>query len=244
MKILPPTDCPTCGSKLERVKDQLFCRNSSCAAQCGKKVEKFLKVFGVKGFGAAIVAKFNFDSLLDAIVTLSSIEEEKLSSIVGSTAIGKKLHSQLGFLSESVDPATLIEAVSIASIGAVSAKKLAPYFPDNVDSAPIGDVAKSHVKEWLIDNQDLLSVLTIATTDNSQLSKELIPVYISGKLSRGLTKSAASEILEKHGYKLEPAMTKKVKILICDGAQTSIACEKARKAGIPIITFNTICTEE
>lgn len=244
MKILPPANCPTCGSELQRVKDQLFCRNPNCTAQSSKKVEKFLKVFGVKGFGAAILSKFEFDNLTDAIIQLSEISEEELSDIVGSKVVGAKLYAQLSFLNGEMSTETFIEAVSITSIGAVSAKKLAPFFPDDVKNAPIGDVAKSHVEEWLQNNQELLSVVSLVSRKADKPTEDLIPVYITGKLSCGSTKAAAASILAKHGYKLESSMTKKVQILICDGNQTSSACEKARKAGIQITTFKSLCTED
>ena len=82
MKIEIPTTCPSCESKLERVKDQLFCRNPNCGETQLKKVVNYAKVMKIKGLGEKTVEKLDLRSISDIYsLTLSA----------ASAAIGEKL---------------------------------------------------------------------------------------------------------------------------------------------------------
>ena len=238
MRIIPPEHCPACGSPTSFVNDQLFCTNSDCCAQVDKKVVKFCKVFGIKGLADKQVEKFGFTGLFDALSTLTTIERTELSTILGSSVLGEKLYAQLGIIRQPVNPSTLIEALSIPSVGTVLAKKLAPYFPDLVAASGIGPSSLSKVTAWLEENLEVLSLFTLKT-EESQTS-ELVPVAITGKLSNKMTKAKAAEELKSFGFDVKSSLTKEVKFLICDTDQTSSSCEKARKYNIPIVTYTSL----
>lgn len=239
MKIVPPALCPACGCKTSFVNDQLFCTNNDCEARVNKKVIKFCKVFGIKGLGERQIEKFAFDSLFDAINTLLSASTDTLALSLGSVVLAEKLHPQLDVIKQAVDTGTLIEALSIPSIGTVQAKKLAPYFPHDVVKASLGDVATSKVLEWLKENQSVLGLFTLKATDQS-VSSGLVPVAITGKLSNKMTKAKAAIELAKHGFEVKPSLTKDTKFLICDTDHTSSTCDKALKYNIPIITYKSL----
>ena len=85
-----PTDCPSCGSKLEQVNSQLFCRNISCEAQSSKKVEAFAKKMKIKGLGPSTISKLE----LTHISEIYELDKDYLVSILGDktgTKIQKKI---------------------------------------------------------------------------------------------------------------------------------------------------------
>ena len=57
--------CPSCGFPLQRVKDQLFCRNMNCGATQSKRVLHFIKTMKIKGLGEKTVEKLGIDSIED-----------------------------------------------------------------------------------------------------------------------------------------------------------------------------------
>jgi len=65
IRIEPPTKCPSCGSQLELVKDQLFCRNPDCGAKSSKKLEHFAKTLKIKGLGPKTIEKLPLTSIPD-----------------------------------------------------------------------------------------------------------------------------------------------------------------------------------
>lgn len=235
MIIVPPSHCPACGSKTAFIKDQLFCSNNDCEARVNKKVIKFCKVFGVKGLGERQVEKFEFESLFDALQILVNVSLDELALTLGSVVTAKKIHIQLGAIKQAVDTATLIEALSIPTIGTVQSKKLVPFFPDNVLKAGLGEVATTNTLNWLEENQNILGLFTLKVETPPVTG--LIPVAITGKLNNKLTKAKATEELRKLGYEVKSSLTKETKFLICDTDQTSSNCEKARNYNIPIITY-------
>ena len=238
MKIIPPSSCPSCGNPTSFINDQLFCTNEDCEARVAKKAIKFCKVFGIKGLGEKQIEKFEFDCLFDVCSTLLTVSATELSEIMGSSALAEKVHPQLDIIKQPVDTATLIEALSIPSIGTVQAKKLAPFFPYDVKKASLGEVATSKVQRWLEDNLDILGLFILKAPKAEPLN--LVPVAITGKLSNKMTKAKATEELRNFGFDVKSSLTKEVKFLICDTDQTSSSCEKARKYNIQIITYKSL----
>ena len=239
MKIIPPSSCPSCGNPTSFINDQLFCTNEDCEARVAKKAIKFCKVFGIKGLGEKQIEKFEFDCLFDVCSTLLTVSATELSEIMGSSTLAEKVPPQLDIIKQPVDTATLIEALSIPSIGTVQAKKLAPFFPYDVKKASLGEVATSKVQRWLEDNLDILGLFVLKTPKAEPLN--LVPVAITGKLSNKMTKAKATEELRKFGFDVKSSLTKETKFLICDSAdQTSSSCEKARKYNIKIVTYKSL----
>ena len=89
-EIVPPTECPSCGSTLAVVNDLLYCHSSNCVAQKQKKLEHFAKTLKIKGLGPATIEKlniFDFDEIY-----IWSVDDlcEKLGE-----KLGTKLHAEI-----------------------------------------------------------------------------------------------------------------------------------------------------
>ena len=83
MKIEIPTTCPCCAYPLELVNDQLFCRNTACGAQLGKKLEHFCKTLGIKGMGAKTIEKLGLADITELFyLDRDTVVEQLLSAKV------------------------------------------------------------------------------------------------------------------------------------------------------------------
>ena len=101
-QIIPPTDCPACGSTLELVNEQLFCRNTKCPAQWDKKLEGFASTLKIKGLGPATISKLGVESLPELYeLTVSDIQDR-----IHSERLAEKEESKVPALDAS-KPITL-----------------------------------------------------------------------------------------------------------------------------------------
>ena len=90
-QIIPPTDCPACGSHLELVNDQLFCRNPKCPAQWDKKLEGFTSTLKIKGFGPSTINKLQIQDYSE----IYQLTVDDIQSRLGSEKIATKLVAAL-----------------------------------------------------------------------------------------------------------------------------------------------------
>ena len=78
MKIEIIKNCPSCDSLLERVNDQLFCRNDYCDSRNTKQVEKYANVVRIKGLGLATINKLGLTSITD----IYKLEKDNIVDII------------------------------------------------------------------------------------------------------------------------------------------------------------------
>jgi DNA ligase (NAD+) len=251
MKIEIPTTCPCCDYKLELVNDQLFCRNTACGAQLGKKVEHFCKTLGIKGMGPRSVEKLG----LADITELFYLDEEQLIVDLGSKTIATKLLLEIQ-KAKQADLATVLASFSIPLVGATASQKICSVV-DHIDEinyetckqAGLGDKVSENLVGWLqTDFPDLQEFLPFSfkstrnSVSNSNSNNKTI--CITGKLSSYKTKAEAYKALETAGYKAVESVTKTTDYLVDEEDKASTKRKKAESLGIQIITnLNTFLKE-
>lgn len=234
-----PTECPCCSYPLEKVNDQLFCRNSACPAQVNKKIEHFAKVLGIKGMGPKTVEKLK----LQEITELFYLDKEEVSEILGEK-IAVKLLDEIE-RAKKASLATVLEAFSIPLVGNTASKKLCTVIStfdeitrESCKQAGLGDKVTENLLNWLESEYKELkeflpfefSEVSVPKNAGSKL------VCITGKLKSFKKKADAESILAAAGYTLVDSVTKQTDYLIDEGDSTSSKKEKAIKYGITIIT--------
>lgn len=251
MKIEIPTTCPCCDYKLELVNDQLFCRNTACGAQLGKKVEHFCKTLGIKGMGPKSVEKLNLQDLTE----LFYLDEDSVIEALGSEKTAHKLLDEIN-RAKSADLATVLASFSITLVGATASQKICSVV-DHIDEityetckqAGLGDKVSENLVGWLqTDFPDLREFLPFSfksnrnsTTNSNNNSKT---VCITGKLSSYKNKAEAYKALEAAGYKAVESITKTTDYLVDEEDKASTKRKKAESLGIQIITnLNTFLKE-
>lgn len=247
MKIEIPTTCPSCESKLERVKDQLFCRNPNCGETQIKKVVNYAKVMKIKGLGEKTVDKLELRSIPDIYsLTLSA----------ASAAIGEKLATKLMDEIEKSKVLTLdkfVAACSIPLIGATAGKKLLnvaanPFdiTEENCKKAGLGDKATSNLLDWVAtEYMENLKELPLQFTESKVPEKAMEGKYtvcITGKI-QGYTKAKLAEYLSEFGVVVVDNISKKVDYLICNERKNSTKERKADELGITIFNLENFIKE-
>lgn len=249
MKIVAPTECPSCGSTLELVKDQLFCRSASCPAQNSKKVQHFCKVLKIKGFGPSTLEKLGLSDINELLYL--SIDEVTSKGIGEKTATN--LASQIaGKLSSKIPQSDFIAAMSIPLVGTSVSTKLGAVSIDDVafeelKGLGLGDKAASNFiswrdMDWLPSKKELWGeyITTIELkTDRTPTKGE---VCITGKLNNFPNRNKAADYLAEHGWAVKSSVTKNVQFLVCEdeSKKNSSSYKKAVANNIPIVTIEEL----
>lgn len=241
MKIKIPTECPCCNSKLELVKDQLFCRNKACEAQTAKRVEHFCKTLGIKGMGAKTIEKLE----LGDITEIFYLDKQEVAIQLNSEKVAEKLLDEID--KSKLAPLNIVLAsFSIPLMGSTASNKLCRVISTiddiNLDSckkAGLGDKVTYNLINWLeTEFTEMKRFLPFSfrnetpVTDNT--NKKII--CITGKLSSFKTKAEAYKILTEHGFNISETVSKSVSYLVDEEDNNSSKRKKADQLGIKIIT--------
>ena len=239
--IQAPTVCPSCSSTLEWQNDILYCRSKTCGAQSSQRLEFFAKTLKIKGLGPATIEKLELESIFDIYDTSLDIMVE----LLGSEKIAGKLFLEIE-ASKSSSLQDLLPAFSIPLIGKTASAKLCSKL-SNLDAlteerclaAGLGPKATSNIMTWFEKEYvPFFSALPFSFKSEEIVSPTLNKgvVCISGKLSSVKTKAEAEKALNQAGYKVKASLTREVTILLNESGIESSKNQKARDAGISIIT--------
>ncbi len=233
-----PTECPVCSYKLELVNDQLFCRNISCEAQVGKKIEHFCKTLKIKGLGPATVSKLQ----LEDVTQLYYLDKAELVAVVGEK-VAEKLLIEIE-QSKECDLATVLSAFSIPLVGNVASEKVSSKVNaldeitfDKCKEAGLGDKVTTNLLNWLKTEYQEIKEFLPFKFDKKQVNTPTGKIVcITGKLVSFGTKKEAASALNAKGFQVTDNLTKTVNFLINESNKESTKTKQAEKYGIPIFT--------
>lgn len=237
-----PTKCPSCGSILETVNEQLFCRNEACPAQSFKKLQHFAKTMKIKGLGEKSLEKLGFEDISDIYAS----DISKYIDILGNK-VGRKVYQEVE-TSKQAGLELLLAAFSIQYIGETAAKKIASVVKDIAEiteskckEAGLGPKATESLISWVkLKEYDNLPVNTRSLSNTqANLSNKGI-VCITGKLDNFKNRDEAKQYLESFGYCCVDSVTKNTNFLIDEEGRPSSKREKAEKLGIQILTIQEL----
>ena len=240
-KIEIPTTCPCCSYKLEIVNEQLFCRNLSCEAQLGKKLEHFTKTLGIKGFGPKTIEKLG----LADITELFYLDKASVVEALGSEKVTDKLLDEIE-RAKGADLATVLASFSIPLVGGTASKKIASVVSsieeitqETCKQAGLGDKVTSNILNWISMEYPEMKEFLPFSFKSSQVkpvSTSGPTICITGKLSSFKTKSEAAKILEAAGFIVVESVTKTLKYLVDEDNKGSTKRKKAEEYGATIVT--------
>lgn len=233
MKIIPPTECPSCGSTLVEENSILYCRNTTCPAQGFKLTENFAKVMKIKGLGPATIQKLDLSGIED----IYYLDEEFLIDVLGEK-VGSKLYIEIENSKEA--PLNIVlSALGIPLIGKTASEKICSVIDDlkelTEDKAReiLGPKASRNLMDYL-QTTDWESLPFTFKSVKVQTSGKT--VCITGKLNSFKTKALAAEYLKEKGYRVVDSVTKTTDILVNESGIESSKTEKARANGTTVIT--------
>lgn len=246
MKIEIPLNCPSCGSKLDLVNDQLFCRNKSlCTAQSSKLIENFCSKMKLKGFGPQTIAKLEITKVSE----LFFLTKEDLVRAVGDK-VATKLELELETkLRQDIDFCSVLGSLSIPLIGEVAAKKLSQLYND-FQSVKAEGKAGENLASWKNSpaGQDIINLpwkfskQQASVETSSDVVSNGIVLCITGKLNDFKNRTDAAKYLESLGYTMKTSVTKAVNYLICEDETKigSSSYKKAQSLGIEVLTIKIL----
>ena len=242
-KILPPTECPSCGGELTSVNDLYYCYGTNCPAQKQRKIEHFAKTLKIKGLGPATIEKLNIEDFDEVYMCDKEILCEKLGE-----KIGTKLYNEIDN-SASAPLDLVLPAFGIPLIGKTATKKLSETVTsiteinaDTCERAGLGPKATENLCNWLDEEfycfYDGCLPFDMKFTPPGVLPAEMNRgvVCITGKLKSFKTKAQAGTVLASLGYVVKSSLTKDVTILVNESGIESAKTKQARESGIEIIT--------
>lgn len=235
-----PTHCPCCESELQLVNDQLFCRNVSCSAQLGKKLEHFVKVLNIKGLGPKSLEKLG----LSDITEIFYLEQADFAAALGSEKLAEKLLEEVEKSKQS-PLHTVLASFSIPLIGETASKKLCSVVShideitaETCKAAGLGEKATFNLLSWL--ETEFTQVreflpFSFKSSLSGSSSNAGATVCITGKLTSFKTKAQAHEALIAAGYSPVDSVTKSLQFLVDESNDGSSKRQKADQYGIKII---------
>lgn len=233
-----PTECPCCQYSLEKVKDQLFCRNLSCSAKVAKKLEHFCKVLGIKGMGPKTIEKLQ----LQDITEIFYLDKEEVAEVLGEK-IAIKLLDEID-RAKVASLATVLESFSIPLVGSTASKKVS-LLVSNINEitlkickdAGLGEKVSANLMNWIeTEYVEIEEFLPFNFSKTEKVITNTKTVCITGKLKSYKKKADAADILAEAGYTLVDSVTKTLDYLVDEGDTMSSKREKAIQYGITVIT--------
>ena len=238
-----PDVCPSCGTSLELINDQLFCNNPSCPAKNSKIVEGFTKTLRIKGLGPKTINKLDLEYIED----IYSLTEEFIEERLGSEKIAKKLIHEIG-ISKNANLQDLLPAFAIPLFGSTASQKLCNTI-NHIDEltekrcseAGLGPKVTTNICSWY--NKEYKNrYCRLPFTWKADVF-EGVPVVdinevvcITGRLKSYRTKADAKKVLTEHGYRMKDTLTNDVTILVNESGIASSKTKSAESKGIRIVT--------
>lgn len=254
--ILPPEQCPSCGSELRREGAFLYCDNhEGCGAINVSKIEHFASkdAMDIDGLSEKTIEKLYDMGYLRNLTDLYKITAEQLSQAEGFK--DKKITNTLNAINKSkkVSFSRFIYALGINNIGKKSAQTLAEHYK-NIEALlqctqeelngldDFGQIMSEGVYRYLHEQKNIEQIhqlIALGVEIEAQEIKsgvfEGYNVCITGTLSK--PRGEIGEMITQRGGKLSQSVSKNVNMLLA-GENAGSKLQKAEKLGIRIIDEN------
>lgn len=238
--ILIPTHCPSCGSEIERINDQLFCRNPTCGDKLAKVVRGYAAKTKIKGLGDKTIEKLG----LTSIQSIYDLTEEVILDIIGK-ALGVKLVREIE-KAKNLDLGIFLSACSINLIGSTAGRKVATLTnnPEEINKelckkAGLGEKATTSLTDWLSTayvNMDL--PIQFNEVVQEKKIEATMKVCITGRLN-GYTKASATELLNTYNVQVVTTVNQ-ADVLLLNERKGSAKEKQAEKLNKSILTMDEL----
>jgi DNA ligase (NAD+) len=252
-----PAVCPACGEPTVQYPGEVavYCENPSCPAQLVRRVEYFVAVMDIVGFGTQTAALFVEKGLIHDVGDIYSLQRDELLQLEGHKE--KKVDKLLAGIeaSKSRSPARLLTAMGVRFVGWVVAGLLidalgsidavaAAGKETLVNIAGIGPQTAEAVVAWFEDDRhrELLEKLRAAgltfalertAAPQGQQPLAGLTFVITGTLP-ALSRDEATALIEANGGKVTGSVSKKTNyVLAGEAAGSKLA--KAQELGVKVI---------
>jgi DNA ligase (NAD+) len=253
-----PTNCPVCGTKLERLGTEvaLRCTNPSCPAQMQRRLEHWVSrnCMDIEGLGSVLIAKLLEGELINDPADLYKLTLEQLTGLERMGAKSAEKIVQNIQASKQRPLANLLNALGIRHVGTTMSEALAENYSslDEIINATdlhslegAGPAVAEAVAEFFghEQNRELIEKLRSAGLNMKSEGKSSKPpseqtltgktFVITGTLPT-MDRGDAEKQIKAHGGKVSSSVSKKTDyVLAGEAAGSKLA--KAQELGITVI---------
>ncbi|MCU0608179.1 MAG: NAD-dependent DNA ligase LigA [Chitinispirillaceae bacterium] len=256
VRFIPPANCPSCGSALEKLPDEvaLRCLNSNCPAKLLASLEHFVskQAMDIQGLGPAILKLLLDEKLIGNLSDLYTFTVPQLAAL---DRMGEKSAANIVAAIEKskLNPLDrLIHGLGIRMIGAQAAKLLASHVTDinALFSMTVDDLAKidgfgetmARSVRLYFDREE--NRLMIERLRSLGVTMKGIPKNAGGPFSgktfvltgalEKFTRDEARAAIEKCGGKVTDSVSRKTHYVVA-GSEAGSKLDKAQKHGVSIL---------
>jgi len=255
-KFVFPENCPECGSKVSREKDDvvLRCKNRSCPAQGLQRVIHFAsrQALDIEGLGKKVVQLLFDNRLISDPADLYSLRQEQLVELPRMGELSSKNLIEAISESKRCSFDKFIFALGIRHVGVRTAKIIAAHAktpeqlleltePELLALQEIGPETASAVLNFISssDERELVQRLLqngfsfdpVEALEQGELEGKTF--VLTGTLS-GFSRDQAKAELEKRGAKVTSSVSSKTDFVVA-GADAGSKLQKALKLGVKVI---------
>ncbi len=259
--IIPPENCPVCGSKLFKSTERvaLRCINSSCPAVLKGALKHFVSrnAFNIEGLGEEIIERLYELGYLKSFVDIFKLKEKK-ANLVNLERFGEKsINNLLNAIesSKNIEYFRFIYALGTPYVGEETARLLASNFSPleklfNIKKERllevygIGEVVAESIEEYFNNenNLNLIKSLLSCGINIKYSTKEIVSdsplknkrIVFTGKAS-SFTRDEFMELVRNYGGLPSDSVSKNTDILVV-GENPGSKLEKAQSLGIKTMT--------
>jgi DNA ligase (NAD+) len=254
-----PTQCPECGTKLEKDEGGVYirCPNYSCPAQLGERLLYFAgrSAMDIEGLGEKLAYQLVQTGLVHDFADLYDLTEEQLTAL---ERMGQK--SARSLLSNIADSksrglARLLNALCIRHVGARVATTLAEHFgsmdellgateEDLGNVEDVGEVIAKSVYEFLHGKRGEKTVHRLRDAGVDMTAPKKPRMAASGALAgktlvvtgtlENYSREEVEALIAMHGGRAAASVSKKTDFLIA-GDKAGSKLDKAQKLGIRVL---------
>ena len=254
----PPTECPECGTALERDPEGVYirCPNVDCPARCRERLKFFASrgAMDIEGLGDKLVEQLVATGLVKDYADLYSLTVDQLESL---ERMGRKSAQSLVEQIEASKGrglARVLNALGVRHVGPRVAALLAQQFPsvarlqeatveELAEVHEIGDVIAESVHGWLAGDYGRRVIRGLAAAGvmlELPAEERIVEGPLTGKTLvvtgtlEGFSRQAAEEAIRKAGGRASGSVSKKTDYVVA-GAEAGSKLEKAQKLGVRVI---------
>lgn len=256
-----PSECPACGSTLEKILNDYFCTNEECSGKKKEKLAYFVSknCMNIEGLSEKIISKLYDLKLIENYVDIYRLKYEDLEGIEGFKE--KSINKLLISISKSLNSELyrFIAALGIKNIGIENAKSLTEQYETiaelynvkyenlvmlngfgSVMAQSVIDFFSDEINVQRIEDIERLGLTILSDTRNR---KENIftskSVVITGSF-KNYSRDEIKDIIENvYGGKVKSAISKNIDFLIV-GEKAGSKLLKAQELGINLVDENRL----
>lgn len=256
-KIVLPTHCPICHSKVEHIEGEAVARCSGglfCPAQRKEAIKHFAsrRAMNIEGLGDKIIDQLVDTKLIDNVADLYSLTLTQLANLdrMGEKSAQNILDALQ--ISKKTTLARFLYALGIREVGEATAKQLANHYgnlPDliatteeSLQAIPdIGPVVAKHIVAFFAEkhNPKIIDKLIAAGIHWPKVEKKSHALsgktfVLTGTL-KTMGREEAKEKLENLGAKVAGSVSSKTSYVVA-GEEAGSKLEKAQILNVPILS--------